>query len=92
MFGVTPLDSLLGERGAPWALGTDLVTQHQRAFIRHAPQYIEKMLAAFSHLLNFVHAENDAAVRWLRRTGFELHPAKEHGPHGEMFHLFEMKA
>lgn len=90
--GVAPIDGLMGDRGAAWMLGTDLVTRHQWALMRLAPGYIERMLSAFSHLLNFVHADNHAAVRWLKRMGFTVHPAQPHGPHGALFHFFEMKA
>lgn len=89
--GVTPLGSLMGDVGAPWMLGTDLVTKHQRAFMRYSPGYIEKMQSAFSHLLNFVHAENKAACRWLKHMGFTLREAQPYGPLGAPFHLFEMK-
>lgn len=93
ILGVAPHGSLLtATSGVPWMLGTDLVTRHRRAFIRTAPAYIEKMLGTFSHLLNYVHAENVQAVRWLRRAGFTLHPAVQAGPYGAMFHLFEMGA
>jgi hypothetical protein len=88
--GVAPLHTLLGDTGVPWMLGTDLVTQHQRAFIRMSPDYIIRMLGAFSHLLNFVHAENTAAVRWLKRMGFSMEAAAPYGPYGALFHRFEL--
>lgn len=93
ILGVAPHGSLLtATSGIPWMLGTDLAVLDRRAFIRTAPAYIEKMLGTFSHLLNYVHADNVMAVRWLRRAGFTLHPAVEAGPYGAMFHLFEMRS
>lgn len=93
ILGVAPHGSMLtATSGVPWMLGTDLVTQHRRAFIRTAPAYIEKMLGTFSHLLNYVHADNVQAVRWLRRAGFTVHPAVEAGQYGAMFHFFEMRS
>ncbi len=89
--GAAPLATLLGDIGAPWLLGTDLVTQQQRAFMRLAPVYIDAMLSTFSHLLNFVHAENTASVRWLKRMQFQLHPAQPFGPKGAHFHPFERR-
>lgn len=88
--GVAPLGSMLSDTGVPWMLGTDLVTRHQRAFIRLAPAYIVRMQSAFSHLLNFVHAENTSAVRWLKRVGFHLEPVAPYGPHGAPFHKFTL--
>jgi len=90
--GVAPIGGLLSDTGSPWMLGTDLVTRHYRAFIPHGPRYIARMQAAFSHLLNFVHAENAASIRWLKRMGFTVFDAAPYGPHGALFHRFEMHA
>lgn len=92
VMGVTPLHSLLGETGEPWMIGTHLVRRHQWALMRRAPRYIERMLGAFPHLLNFVHAENTVAVGWLKHMGFALDEAAPHGPHGALFHRFQMRA
>lgn len=92
LFGVAPLNGLLGDTGVPWLLGTPLVVQHRRAFIRTSAAYIDRMHAAFSHLLNFVHAENTQAVRWLRHAGFTVHePPVPFGPKGALFHRFEKR-
>lgn len=91
LVGVAPLTGLFGETGVPWLLGTDLVTRHRRAFIRTSNQYIVRMHSAFSHLLNFVHAENVQSVRWLRHAGFTIHPAVPFGAKGELFHCFEKR-
>ena len=90
--GVAPIGGLLSDTGSPWMLGTDLVTRHYRAFIPHGPRYIAHMQAAFSHLLNFVHAENATSIRWLKRMGFTVFDAAPYGPHGALFHRFEMHA
>lgn len=90
LFGVAPARSLLDTSGIPWLLGSDTFLRAQRAFIRHAPDYIDVMLRSFSHLLNYVHADNRASVRWLKRVGFALAPAAPYGPHGALFHRFEM--
>lgn len=91
IFGLVPLSLVTGV-AAPWLLGTDLVTQHRRALMRLAPSYIAAMKRAYPHLVNLVHAENEFAVRWLRRAGFVLHPAQPHPASGAPFHRFEMKA
>jgi hypothetical protein len=74
--------------GAPWMAGADEIAQQKRAVARLAPRYIAVMLQSYPRLLNYVHAENEVAVRWLQRTGFQLRlPAPRwHG----VFHLFEM--
>jgi hypothetical protein len=92
ILGVTRHGTVLAPIGVPWMLGTELVRQHRRCLARLTPQYIDQMLQVAPHLLNYVHARNTVAVRWLKRTGFRLHPARPHGPFGEPFHLFEMRA
>ena len=87
IFGVAPHPA----GGVPWMLGTDLVPRHRRALARLAPAYIHLMLQDYPLLLNRVHAKNQAAVAWLQRLGFILHPAQPHGPQGEPFHTFEMR-
>ena len=91
ILGVAPL-SVMGGIGSPWMLGTDVLTRNSRVLVRTTPEYIGRMLVAFPHLLNFVHAENTTSVRWLRRLGFTLHPAAPFGERGAPFHKFEMRA
>ena len=89
ILGVAPLGE---QTGAPWMLGTPVLDAQSRVLVRETPHYITRMLGAFPHLLNFVHAENTTSVRWLRRLGFTLHAAVPYGPCGEAFHPFEMRA
>lgn len=92
IFGVAPFGSLLDSRGVPWALGTDLIWPNRRALARMARGYISAMLREFPHLINIVHASNTAATAWLTRCGFVLQAPIPQGPHGELFHVFEMRA
>lgn len=91
ILGVAPIDMLAGI-GSPWMLGTSVLDAHSRVLVRETPEYIGRMLNAFPHLVNFVHAKNTTSVRWLRRLGFTLHEAVPYGALGEPFHPFEMKA
>lgn len=91
ILGCAPIN-MLGGIGSPWMLGTPVLDAHQRVLVRKTPEYIARMLTAFPHLVNFVHAENTTSVRWLRRLGFTLHEAVPYGAPGEMFHPFEMRA
>lgn len=91
ILGVAPVN-VLGGMGSPWMLGTPVLDRHQRVLVRSTPEYIARMLKAFPHLVNFVHARNTTSVRWLRRLGFTLHEAVPFGPLGEPFHPFEMRA
>ncbi len=91
IIGVAPINVMSGI-GSPWMLGTPVLDQHSRVLVRRTPEYIAKMLNAFPHLVNFVHAKNTTSVRWLRRLGFTLHAAQPYGALGEPFHPFEMRA
>lgn len=90
IIGVAPVSILTGV-GSPWMLGTPVLDRHQRVLVRMTPEYISRMLKAFPHLVNYVHAKNTTSVRWLRRLGFTLHEAVPYGPLGEPFHPFEMR-
>lgn len=91
IMGVAPV-SVLNGVGSPWMLGTPVLDAHHRVLVRESARYIPRMLAAFPHLANRVHAKNTSSVRWLRRLGFTLHPPTPYGARGELFHLFEMRA
>jgi hypothetical protein len=91
VFGVAPL-SLLGGVGAPWLLGTEKIFTAPSALVREGRRYVQRMLAVYPHLLNYVDARNTRSVRWLARLGFEIQPAKPFGAAGLPFHRFELKA
>lgn len=93
MFGVRPWqDDALTLTGVPWFIGTDDLVAHRRAFNRLAPDYIVRMLRAYPRLMNRVHARNTAAVAWLARVGFTVHPPHAHPATGEPFHWFTKEA
>lgn len=91
IIGLSPINLISGV-AAPWMLGTEAIMDNRRALMSYTPDYIRIMLKAYPHLVNYVHAPNTKAVRWLRHIGFVLHPAEPYGPYGEPFHRFEMKA
>lgn len=90
VFGVAPINGMLSASGAPWMLGTDALDRHSVSLMRTCRPYIAQMRSLYPHLLNYVDAENVRSVRWLRRLGFEIHPAVPFGVGGEPFHMFEM--
>lgn len=92
VFGLAPLQGLLGRQAAPWMLGTPVIDKNQRVLLTHSRRYLERMRSEYPHLLNCVDARNKKSVRWLRWLGFTLHPAAPYGEAQLPFHLFEMKA
>lgn len=91
VFGCVPFQ-LIGERAAPWMLGTDVVDKHPGELLRRCRQYTTGMNKAYPHLLNFVDARNHKSIRWLKWMGFTVHPAVPYGAEKRPFHLFEMRA
>lgn len=83
--------TVLAPVAVPWLVGTDVLTRHPCVLQREARRYIAAMLEVYPHLVNVVHVENRIAVRWLRRLGFTVHPARPLAT-GALFHAFEMRA
>lgn len=89
MFGVAP-GSLLDDEAAPWLLSADGIERHGRQVLAHARPFIERMRGDYERLYNVVHADNRAAIRFLRWGGFSfLDDALCYG--GEPFWGFEMR-
>lgn len=88
MFGVSSA-SILGNVGIPWLLGTDAMLKIRRQFIRESMSYIDKMLALYPVLTNFVHVGNIASLRWLMWMGFDFDGPINAGPEDAEFFRFE---
>lgn len=91
IFGLAPIDGLLGSRAAPWMLGTPVIDRHPRVLMGHCRPYVAHMAACYPHLLNFVDERNTRSKRWLKAMGFTLHPAQPYGVEQRPFHYFEMR-
>ncbi len=92
IFGVSRMASVGGDCGTPWLIGTPLIEQNERAFLRRNKPYISEFIKLFPMLENWVDMRNEKAVRWLAWLGFKIHDAEPHGPLGRMFHRFTMEA
>jgi len=73
MFGVSPID-ILGGVGSPWLLGTGEIRKHAKTFLKLNRVYVPKMLELFPHLINYVDARHEVAIRWLKWLGFRFDP------------------
>jgi len=91
IFGVTPYN-LLGGRGIPWMLGTDLVERHALAFLRRSRWCVSTMLRLYNHLENYVDVRNEKSVAWLRWLGFQMDEPAPYGKFRMPFMRFEMRA
>lgn len=90
IFGIADM-SVLGGRGCPWLVGSDLIDKHRRWFLSRCKEALPIISQSYSHLENCVDARNVRAIRWLRWLGFTIHPAAPWGILGEPFHRFEMR-
>ena len=64
MCGVCPI-SLLSASGSPWMLGTDLITEKQRIFLRRSKPWLADIRKDYRYLENFVDARNTMSIKWL---------------------------
>lgn len=71
MFGAVPI-SILEGRGRPWMLMTEDALRHRRALLRLGVVYTDAIHRHFQVLENYVHADNEAAIRWLARLGYAI--------------------
>ena len=90
MWGVCPI-SLLSGSGSPWMLGTNLITEKQRIFLRRSKPWLDDIRKDYRYLENFVDARNTMSIKWLKWLGFEMDEAEPYGIHGEPFHKFTME-
>lgn len=73
MFGVVPI-SLMDGTGRPWMLGTERARRAGRLWLTVAPRFIDWISADYPNLENYVHRDNAASIRWLKRLGFTIEP------------------
>ena len=71
MMGVCPLSMIEGT-GVPWMLGTEAVYRGARELVRYGPAIISEMEETFPTLSNFVAADNDRAIRFLKHWGWRI--------------------
>lgn len=71
MLGLVPKNLIEGE-GCPWMLGTDAVYEHPRATLVLSRKMVERWSDSTPRLVNLVAIQNDRAIRYLRRLGFDV--------------------
>jgi hypothetical protein len=61
-----------GEVGVPWLLGSEEVRKYPAVLICAARDSTLEWSKKHPTLINFVHAENRLAIRWLKHIGYTL--------------------
>lgn len=90
IFGVSPV-SVLGSLGAPWMLGTSLVSQHRKELLHWSKDVLDVMFAEFNELLNIVWRGNTTSVRYLKALGFQFSETQRHPATGAEYYKFSME-
>ncbi len=88
MFGVSSA-SILGNTGIPWLLGTDAMLKIKRQFLRESLPYLTGFFKLYPRLINYIHVDNVASLRWLRWMKFDFDGPVKAGPEGAEFFKFE---
>tara|TARA_Y100000310_G_scaffold214927_1_gene215907 strand:+ start:132 stop:596 length:465 start_codon:yes stop_codon:yes gene_type:complete len=71
MIGVSQR-SLLSNRGIAWMLGTDVLTEDKRLFMRLTKELFDDAVQGYTYLENYVSTENRLSLRWIQAMGFEF--------------------
>jgi hypothetical protein len=78
---------------APWMLGTIHINAHKKDFWLHSQRVLREFDEEGVPMWNMVHRENDAALEWLSRLGFEiLYDEPVFSDEGAVFYPFNRTA
>jgi len=70
MFGV--VDTYQDFIGVPWMLGSTGIYKHATQFKRECKDWLATISQDYQVLVNYVHADNHKAIRWLKWIGFQM--------------------
>jgi hypothetical protein len=89
MFGVVPINEVgvPPGHGIVWLLASPLLYEIKLDFLRQCSGWLDHLQRFYPWVHNYVHAENQAAMRWCKYTGFHISPADPYGVRGESFHF-----
>ncbi len=76
---------------AIWMLATDEFEKYKKTFRVGCKKVVEDMLNEHGHLMNYVHAKHDKALKWLKWLGFRVFSPEPVGLNGELYCRFEMR-
>ena len=78
--------------GVIWMVATDKLFENKKyriQLIRKGRKWVESLLKKYKVLYNFVYAENDSAIKWLKSLGFTfIKYHEEYGIQGKPFYEF----
>lgn len=68
--GTRPTDD--PKAGIVWALGTDIVKERRKEFIKLSLDWLDVCHGKYPILMNSVHAKNKEHIKWLKWLGFSF--------------------
>ena len=71
MIGIVRM-SLLSNKGYAWMLGTDVLTEDKRLFMRLTKELFDDVVEGYNYLENHVSMENRLSLRWIQAMGFTV--------------------
>lgn len=72
-----------------WMVATDDLEKHSIEFLKYSRPFIEEVTRPYDLVFNWVHAENEVHLKWLRWCGFTFIQYHEvFGAAGEPFYTF----
>ena len=78
--------------GVIWMVATDELFSNKKykiQLIRKGRKWVDNLVKNYKILYNFVYAENDSAIKWLKALGFTFIQYHEHyGMQGKPFYEF----
>ena len=78
--------------GVIWMVATDKLFENKKykiQLIRKGREWVESLLKSYDILYNFVYAENDSAIKWLKSLGFTfINYHEKYGIQGKPFYEF----
>jgi hypothetical protein len=77
--------------GEVWALGTDKCFTIPRDMLIEGKKHIQKFLERAENLTNYIGADNQHSITWLKHLGFTISEPEPRGLNGEMFRKIEIK-
>lgn len=86
MFGIVIENAITG-LARPWMLGTDAIYGRGREMLRMGREIVQRWVDSRLSLENLVSADNDRAIRLLKRWGFAVH-SEVHMIGGIAFYCF----
>lgn len=77
--------------GVVWMLSGTAVERRRKTFWKASKQVVDWLRSEYPVLVNAVDARYERALRWAKKLGFDVHPARPFGPENRPFHPITLR-